>query len=32
VTALGLVCLFLEHVRLTDATRVDVAGIASSER
>jgi uncharacterized protein (TIRG00374 family) len=32
VTALGLVCLFLEHVRLTDATRVDVAQIASSER
>ena len=31
VTALGLVCLFLEHVRLTDATRVDVAQIASSE-
>lgn len=32
VTALGLVCLFLEHVRLTDATRVDVAQIASSEQ
>ena len=32
VTALGLVCLFLEHIRLTDATRVDVAQIASSER
>lgn len=31
VTALGLVCLFLEHVRLTDATRVDVTQIASSE-
>jgi hypothetical protein len=32
VTALGLVCLFLEHVRLTDATRVDVTQIASSEQ
>ena len=32
VTALGLVCLFLEHVRLTDATRVEVTQIASSER
>jgi len=32
VTALGLVCLFLEHIRLTDATRVEVAEIAPSER
>lgn len=32
VTALGLVCLFLEQIRLTDATRVDVAPIPSSER
>ena len=32
VTAVGLVFLFLEHVRLTDATRVDVGRIASSER
>ena len=32
VTALGLVCLFLEHVRLTDAARAEVAEIASSER
>jgi glycosyltransferase 2 family protein len=32
VTALGLVCLFLEQIRLTDATRVDVAQIAPSER
>jgi uncharacterized protein (TIRG00374 family) len=31
VTALGLVCLFLEHVRLADATRVDVTQVASSE-
>jgi uncharacterized protein (TIRG00374 family) len=32
VTALGLVCLFLEHIRLTDATLVEVAEIAPSER
>jgi uncharacterized membrane protein YbhN (UPF0104 family) len=32
VTAAGLVCLFLEHIRLTDATRGEVGQIASSER
>ena len=32
VTAVGLGCLVLEQVKLTDATRVDVAQVASSER
>lgn len=32
VTAVGLGCLFLEQVKLTDATRVDVAQVASPER
>jgi hypothetical protein len=32
VTALGLACLFTEHVRLTDAARVDVSRVAPSER
>ena len=32
VTAVGLVFLFLEHVKLSDATHVDVGQIASSER
>ncbi len=32
VTAVGLVCLFVEHVRLADAARVDVSRIAASER
>ena len=32
VTAVGLVFLFLEHVRLTDAARVDVAQIAAADR
>jgi hypothetical protein len=31
VTAAGLVCLFMEHVRLADAARVDVGRIAASE-
>jgi uncharacterized protein (TIRG00374 family) len=32
VTAAGLACLFIEHVRLADAARVDVSRIAASER
>lgn len=32
VTAAGLACLFMEHVRLADAARVDVSRIAASER
>jgi hypothetical protein len=32
VTALGLLCLFLEQIRLTDAARAEVAEIAASER
>ncbi|HEX6079306.1 MAG TPA: lysylphosphatidylglycerol synthase transmembrane domain-containing protein [Methylomirabilota bacterium] len=32
VTAAGLVCLLMEHVRLADATRAEVGRIAASER
>lgn len=32
ITAAGLACLFLEHVRLTDAARVDVTQIAAADR
>jgi glycosyltransferase 2 family protein len=32
VSAVGLACLFMEHVRLADAARVDVSRIAASER
>ncbi|HZP37470.1 MAG TPA: lysylphosphatidylglycerol synthase transmembrane domain-containing protein [Methylomirabilota bacterium] len=32
VTAVGLGCLFAEHVRLTDVARADVGGVAASGR